>query len=248
MIPSCFIYSPEYYEAYENLENLPTQSQRQASQPSQPSTKTIVWKDISIATSSKISWNCGVAEIRESTEFSLLIMKVFRTSQKSEVPASFIFTQKNLLTEYKQLNGGVVPTGIMLVPLVSLRGFRIVGVFRIQPSIPVSSPIISNDIYSFMMKIENQCKLGGFLNIADPANFADSTKVKIYLDTGKFSDTTPFITITSRRIWECLHPYMTRLKLHIIKRIKSCNSWRTPKKLEVQELFDDYNYKDASKS
>lgn len=242
MIPSCFIYSPEYYEAYENLENLPTQ-------PSQPSTKTIVWKDISIATSSKISWNCGVAEIRESTEFSLLIMKVFRTSQKSEVPASFIFTQKNLLTEYRRLNGGVVPTGIILVPLVSLRGFRIVGVFRIQPSIPTYAPNISNDIYSFMMRIQNQCKLGGFLNIADPANFADSTKVKLYLDSEKCSATTkPFITITSRRIWECLYPYMTPLKLHVIKRIQSCDSWRTPKKLEVQELFDDYNYKDASKS
>lgn len=237
MIPSSFIYSPEYYEAYENLENI----------PSHPSTKTIVWKDISIATSSKISWNCGVAEIRESAEFSLLIMKVFRISQKSEVPASFIFTQKNLLNEYKRLNGGASSTEIILVPLVSLRGFRIVGVFRIQPSIPANTENLPNDIYSFMMRIQNQCKLGGFLNIADPANFADSTKVKLYLDSSD-SATTPFITTTSRRIWECLYPYMTPLKLHVIKRIQSCDTWRTPKKLEVQELFDDYNYKDASKS
>ena len=238
MIPSSFIYSPEYYEAYENLENI----------PSHPSTKTIIWKDISIATSSKISWNCGVAEIRESAEFSLLIMKVFRISQKSEVPASFIFTQKNLLNEYKRLNGGASPTEIILVPLVSLREFRIVGVFRIQPSIPANAPSVPNNMYSFLMRISSQCKLGGFLNIADPANFADSTKVKLYLDTENAATKTLFITITSRRIWECLYPYMTPLKLHVIKRIQSCDTWRTPKKLEVQELFDDYNYKDASKS
>ena len=241
MIPSSFIYSPEYYEAYENLENIP-------SHPSTPSTKTIVWKDITIITSSKVSWNCGIAEIRESAEFSLLIMKMFRISQKSEVPASFIFTQKNLLTEYKHLNGGAAPTEIILVPLVSLRGFRIVGVFRIQPSIPANAPSVPNNMYSFMMRIPNQCKLGGFLNIANPANFADSTKVKLYLESSDSATTNPFITINSRRIWECLYPYMTPLKLHVIKRIQSCDTWRTPKKLEVQELFDDYNYKDASKS
>lgn len=230
MNTSRLIYSPEFYNVYENLGEL-LESLGSLNLDEKPdsssNTKTIAWQVFSLSLISDISWKEGIIRIRESIEHSILVLKQYGITRKSLVGNNFKYTQNELEEEYDKL-GLTVPEhehSKFLIPLLSLKGYRIIGIFYYDDisCIPVNFPVLHTHTFMIEYKRLNT------LNIAEHVMDLETRRITLYVDTLPKT-----IIMRASAFFAAIKPYIKLIKLEI----KSKNSIKWKSK----------NYSDASNS
>jgi hypothetical protein len=236
MAESRLIYSLNFYKAYENLDEL---LESLSTMTIDSTSKTIIWQVFSLSVMSDISWKDSVIRIRESIENSILILKQYSICRKSILPAAFKYTQKELETEYDKL-GITNPNHAhskLLIPLLSLKWFRIIGIFYyddISSCIPTHIPLLYT--HTFMIEYK---RLKHY-NIAEHVLDLETRRITLHLDSETSSKP---IVMQAKAFFGTIKPYIKLMSLEVKNR--QLIDW---KPLKASDLFDDHTYSDASNS
>ena len=214
MNTSRLIYSPEFYNVYENLgelleslDSLEIDDTTSSSIKSKTKTKTIIWQVFSLSVISDISWKEGIIRIRESIEHSILVLKQYSINRKSLVKSDFRYTQNELETEYDKLGLTLPEHGHSkyLIPLLSLKGFRIIGIFYYDDISRIPSNLSLLHTHNFMIEYKRM----NMYNIAEHVMDLETRRITLYLDAPK-----PII-MHAKAFFAAIKPYIKLVTLEI---------------------------------
>ena len=221
-----FIYSQQFYNDYENLDSLINT----LSAFNINDNKTIIWHFFNLSVISDISWKERTLSIRSVIDYVIIVLKHLNIYKKSTVDSTFKFTNSELLTEYNKRESSNTSHPALFVPLLSLKGYRIIGVCFYDLK-PLELGLYNN--YNFLAKLTKNTN--GKINIVDNVTNNDDNKLEIQVDDG--------LTISMKfsKFFQCLKPYIPKLSV-IIKNPRDTMKWKTTKALGVADLFDDHTY------
>lgn len=244
MEESRLIYSLNFYKAYENLDEL---LESLSSLNLDSTDKTIIWQVFSLSVISDISWKESVIRIRESIEHAILVLKQYSICRKSIVPASFKYTQKELEDEYDKYDKLEITNpnhghSKLLIPLLSLKGFRIIGIFYYDDisCIPTNIPLLHT--HTFMIEYKRIKQLKQFLryNIAENVMDLETRRITLYLD----STSSKPIIMQAKAFFAAIKPYIKLLSLEVKSKVSI--GWKSSSRssllLKASDLFDDHTY------
>jgi hypothetical protein len=240
MEESRLIYSPNCYTVYENLDEL---LESLSSLNLDSTDKTIIWQVFSLSVISDISWKESVIRIRESIEHAIIVLKQYSICRKSIVPASFKYTQKELEAEYDKLEITNSNHGHskLLIPLLSLKGFRIIGIFYYDDisCIPTNIPLLHT--HTFMIEYKRIKEFTRY-NIAENVMDLETRRITLYLDSTSTSSKP--IIMQAKAFFAAIKPYIKLLSLEVKSKVSI--GWKSSSRssllLKASDLFDDHTY------